>query len=182
MLDQPPLPALDASRFAEIFAEYQVALFRYLRARTNNTADADDLTSETFLRAWRFRDKYVEKGVILSWLFTVARGTLIDWARGKRSRCIPKTLSLNDKDDETGRQIEPVCSWSQDEFTAVDDDDWMAEVLTKHVTPMQCKVIVMSELGFEGEEIAEAMGMRYGAIRALKMRGLRNLRGRMMSL
>src|SRR5262245_34109277 len=76
MLDQPPLAALDESRFAEIFAEYQVAVFRYLRARTNNAADADDLTSETFLRAWRFRDNYVEQGMILSWLYTVARGTL----------------------------------------------------------------------------------------------------------
>jgi len=178
MLYQPPPAALDPSRFADIFVEYRVAVFRYLRARTESTADADDLTSETFLRAWRFRDKYEEQGVILSWLFTLARGTLIDWARGKRRHRIPKTLSL-DTDDVTGRQIEPYCPWAQDEFTAVDDDDWMSEVLTQHTTPLQCKIIVMTELGFEGEEIAEAMGMKYGAIRALKMRGLRSLRRRM---
>jgi len=53
MLDQPPLAALDASRFADIFVKYRVAVFRHLRVRTDNTAEADSLTSETFLRLAR---------------------------------------------------------------------------------------------------------------------------------
>ena len=54
-------------------------VFAYVSYRTASRADAEDITSETFERALRYRDRYDErKGEPIAWLLGIARNCLYD--------------------------------------------------------------------------------------------------------
>jgi RNA polymerase sigma factor (sigma-70 family) len=54
-------------------------VFAYVSYRTVRRADAEDITSETFERALRYRDRYDERrGEPIAWLLGIARNCLYD--------------------------------------------------------------------------------------------------------
>jgi len=68
----------------EVYAEQLPRVFNFFRYRCGNLADAQDLTSTTFEKAWRGRDRYRrDKGAFSTWLFTIARNTAVDHYRAR---------------------------------------------------------------------------------------------------
>ena len=71
--------------FHALFDAQYAAVYRYLAHRLGDASTAEDLASETFLRAYRARDSYVP-GSPRAWLFTIATNLLRDHARGLARR------------------------------------------------------------------------------------------------
>jgi RNA polymerase sigma-70 factor (ECF subfamily) len=68
-----------------LYAEHLPQIYNFFRYRVRNRADAEDLTSVTFERAWRARDRYRrDRGAFGAWLFTIARNLAVDHYRGRR--------------------------------------------------------------------------------------------------
>ena len=68
----------------EVYAEQLPRVFNFFRYRCGNVADAEDLTSITFEKAWRGRDRYRrDKGAFSTWLFTIARNAAVDHYRAR---------------------------------------------------------------------------------------------------
>jgi RNA polymerase sigma factor (sigma-70 family) len=64
----------DPARFGDVFEEHFDIVFRWARARSGLDA-AEELASETFLRAFARRDEYrPERGAMRTWLFAIALG------------------------------------------------------------------------------------------------------------
>src|SRR5512137_2709287 len=53
-------------------------LYNFALRMTNNSADADDLLQETFLKAFRFWDKYEQGTNIRAWLFRIMKNSYIN--------------------------------------------------------------------------------------------------------
>jgi RNA polymerase sigma-70 factor (ECF subfamily) len=73
--------------FAEIAADQLDAVYRYLVYLTGDRAAAEDLTAETFekaFRSWRRFDP--RRGAPRTWLCSIARGIAIDWFRAEQRR------------------------------------------------------------------------------------------------
>jgi RNA polymerase sigma-70 factor (ECF subfamily) len=62
----------------QVFARYVDPVHRFIYARVGNREDAEDLTSEVFLKATRLLDSQRPEASIATWLFTVARTVLAD--------------------------------------------------------------------------------------------------------
>ena len=68
----------------DLYAEQLPRVFNFFRYRCGNVADAEDLTSITFEKAWRGRDRYRrDKGAFSTWLFTIARNAAVDHYRAR---------------------------------------------------------------------------------------------------
>jgi RNA polymerase sigma-70 factor (ECF subfamily) len=68
----------------EVYAEQLPRVLNFFRYRCGNAADAEDLTSITFEKAWRGRDRYRrDKGAFSTWLFTIARNAAVDHYRAR---------------------------------------------------------------------------------------------------
>jgi RNA polymerase sigma-70 factor (ECF subfamily) len=77
----------EAGHFAELYRAYTYPVFNYCLFRVSNRAVAEDLTADTFERAWRARDRYrPERAAFSTWLFTIARRVVIDWQRRQARR------------------------------------------------------------------------------------------------
>jgi RNA polymerase sigma-70 factor (ECF subfamily) len=66
----------------QVFSRYLDPVYRFLYSRLGNREDAEDLTSEVFLKATRQLDSERAEASVAQWLFTVARTVLADhWRR-----------------------------------------------------------------------------------------------------
>jgi RNA polymerase sigma-70 factor (ECF subfamily) len=85
-LDAPPLVS-GRPAFAEVAAEQLDAVYRYLVYLTGDRSAAEDLTAETFekaFRTWRRFDP--RRGSPRTWLCKIARTAAIDWFRAETRR------------------------------------------------------------------------------------------------
>ncbi|HEX7880299.1 MAG TPA: sigma-70 family RNA polymerase sigma factor [Candidatus Eisenbacteria bacterium] len=68
-----------------LYEEHLPQIYNFFRYRLRNPADAEDLTAETFEKAWRARDRYRrDRGAFGGWLFTIARNLAVDHYRARR--------------------------------------------------------------------------------------------------
>ena len=58
--------------FAELVGRFETRIFNFLRRRTTVATDAEDLTQDTFMRAWERIGQYEPGRRFSTWLFTVA--------------------------------------------------------------------------------------------------------------
>ncbi|HCH61609.1 MAG TPA: hypothetical protein DFR83_02310, partial [Deltaproteobacteria bacterium] len=69
--------------FQTLYRDTAAAVRARCRAVCGNHADADEALQETFLRAWRARDRFDGRHP-LAWLMTIARNTSLDIIRRRR--------------------------------------------------------------------------------------------------
>jgi RNA polymerase sigma factor (sigma-70 family) len=151
--------------FSALYRSSVASVYRYCWMRVDgHQADAEDLTSKVFLRAWQSIGQYDERGrPFLAWLNTIARNTVIDHLRrSNRTDLLDESLPASDDiADDVARRIE---------------HERLRGALGR-LTPEQRQVLIYQfVLGYRSDETAAIMGKRAGAIRALQMRALQALR------
>lgn len=94
----------DKEAFDKIYDLFFSKIYRYIFFRTKHNEEAEDLTSTVFLKIWQSLPRYrVRSGAKFStWLFQIARYTLIDYYRRRK-----KSVSLDEiKEEKTASGIE----------------------------------------------------------------------------
>ncbi len=71
----------DAQNASVLFKGDYQRIFRYILSMVQDTAEAEDLTQETFLRAYRRRDSLREEGAQTAWLYRIATHVSLDRLR-----------------------------------------------------------------------------------------------------
>jgi RNA polymerase sigma-70 factor (ECF subfamily) len=76
----------DAVAFGQLFGRHAQAVYTFCARRTADLALAEDLTSITFLEAWRRRDRVLSEdvGSALPWLLGVSNNVVRNARRGQR--------------------------------------------------------------------------------------------------
>ena len=74
-----------------LYTLYRADLYRYLCHLTHDAAEAEDLLSETFLRALRRLPTFRGDCAVKTWLFGIARNIWLESLRKRRD-----TVSLDD--------------------------------------------------------------------------------------
>ncbi|NTW23006.1 sigma-70 family RNA polymerase sigma factor [Candidatus Falkowbacteria bacterium] len=72
-------PALEV-----LVARYLPLVYGFILRAIGNASQAEDLTQEIFLKVWRGINKYDSDKSFKTWIFTIARRTLIDYFRKKK--------------------------------------------------------------------------------------------------
>lgn len=72
---------LEVGNAAVIFEGNYQRIFRYIMNMVRDTAEAEDLTQETFLRAYRRRDSLQDEGAQTAWLYRIATNICLDRLR-----------------------------------------------------------------------------------------------------
>ncbi len=97
----------------EIYDEYGKTIYQCVFQILHNRQDAEDVTSEFFLKLWQIADTYCFGGRHKRWLVTIARNMALDLLK-KRKR---EVLTLNE-DTEEGVSKEPADSVSTEDTVA----------------------------------------------------------------
>ena len=158
----------DAEAFGQVYDAYVDSIYRYLYYRVGSHALAEDLTSETFLRALRRIDSFTWQGKdIGAWFVTIARNLVTDHVKSSRFRLEVSTADMLDADraddgieDEVMRRLQ----------SAVLID------AVRQLKAEQQECIVMRFLqGLSVAETAKVMKRSEGAVKQLQLRAVRAL-------
>ena len=162
----------EAEAFGLIYDRYMDIVFRFIYFRVGNRQLAEDLTSDTFLRALKRIGSFTWQGRDLgAWLVTIARNLVADHFKSGRYRLEVTAGDVLDADrEDRGPEGSP-------EAVVVDH---MTNVTllsaVKQLNPEQQECIVLRFLqGFSVAETAQSMGKNEGAIKALQYRAVRAL-------
>ncbi|MDH3252952.1 MAG: sigma-70 family RNA polymerase sigma factor [Ignavibacteria bacterium] len=155
-------------------------LYNYALRTTNNTADADDLVQDTYLKAYRFWDKY-EKGTnIRAWLFRIMKNSYINRYRkevkepGKVDYDEVKDFYNTIRDDSVDSN-----DLQESVFGNLLDDD-VANAIAELPEDFRTVVILCDIEGLPYEEIAQFVECPLGTVRSRLHRGRKLLRARLM--
>lgn len=151
---------------------------------TGNHADADDLTQETFLRAYRFFDKYNRDMPFENWLYRIMSRVFIDELRKKpryKTQSLDQPLSFSAQGDRDvlleipDYDANPECALLSNEL-----DEHLQSALNSLSDDFKLTVILADIEGLSYEEIAETMCCSLGTVRSRLHRGRRMLRSKLL--
>ena len=153
------------------------SLYRFALYMSGNESDSQDLVQDTYLRAYRFFDKF-EKGTdCKAWLFTILRNTYINKCR--RDRRCPTMLSMTDM-EERGMELSDKFH-SEDEITGDMFGDEVYEAIAGMPDIYRTVVLLADVEDLSYKDIASVIGHPIGTVMSRLYRGRRILRQRLMS-
>jgi RNA polymerase sigma-70 factor, ECF subfamily len=161
----------DTEAFAALYDRYLETVYRYVYYRVGSRQLAEDLTSETFLRALRRIGTFTWQGRdFAAWLVTIARNLVADHFKSSRFRLEISTADIvaTDSGSETteGPEHTVMQAWT---------NAALLEAL-KRLNPQQQECLVLRFLqGLSVAETARIMGKNEGAIKTLQYRAVRTL-------
>ena len=158
----------DAEAFGLVYDRYVDQIYRYLYYRVGSHALAEDLTSETFLRALRRIDSFTYTGKdIGAWFTTIARNLVTDHVKSSRFKLEVSTADMLDADrGDDGIETQVI--------ERLRDAALLDAV--HRLKPEQQECIVLRFLqGLSVAETSGVMGRSEGAVKQLQLRAVRTL-------
>src|SRR5208283_800268 len=96
MLD---VKAGDDASFDFLLQKYRSPLVNFLYRMVRDTATAEDLAQEVFLRVYRARKQYTPSAKFTTWLFRIATNLALNSVRDNRYRKLETSLDAPVEDD-----------------------------------------------------------------------------------
>ena len=96
----------DQAAFEYLVQKYRRPMVSFMYRMARNTAAAEDLAQEVFLRVYRSRESYEASAKFTTWLYRIATNLAVNHARDTRHERPEVQVSLDEPDEETGTTIE----------------------------------------------------------------------------
>lgn len=169
--------------FVQFYDLYLDKIYQYIYLKVGSKEDAEDLTSDFFLKVWNLiqAGKISDYRTLKPFIYTVARNTIIDYYRRNNKN---KNISLeenvfNTEDDEGIKLKDTIIDEKTNLEKVIDQEIELKVVLEKmnHLKDEYREIIILKYLHeLSIEEIAEIMDKSKGNIRVLSYRAIQALK------
>ncbi len=150
----------------KLFAYIYTKIYRFIYYRINNKTEAEDLTGDVILKIAKALPR--QKGNFNSWIYKIARNTVIDFYRKNSVRKSKISVQEMPGDIPNGRK----------DFTEQILNEEALKKAMKFLTERQKEVIILKFIeGYKNGEIAKIIGISEGAVKLLQFRALKTMRG-----
>ncbi|HPG41651.1 MAG TPA: sigma-70 family RNA polymerase sigma factor [bacterium] len=165
------------TRFEDIAFEYMDSLYSTALRMTRNTQEAEDLVQDTYLRAFRFFDKFEPGTNFKAWIFKILTNTFIN--RYRKKVRTPQQIDLEkvtyglENEEESDLKVEWT-GYDEEKYAELFDDDIKSALAQ---LPEEFRIVVMlSDVeDFTYKEIAEIIDRPSGTVMSRLFRGRRML-------
>ncbi|MCP3742773.1 RNA polymerase sigma factor [Rossellomorea sp. BNER] len=89
---------MEHEKLTEWFDEYGEAILTYILLMVRDYQQAEDLTQETFIKAYRHQQQFEHKSSVKTWLFSIAHNVTKDYFRKKHPLQHYLGLTMDEKD------------------------------------------------------------------------------------
>jgi RNA polymerase sigma-70 factor (ECF subfamily) len=93
----------DDSAFDFLVQKYRRPIINFMYRMAHNTAAAEDLAQEVFLRVYRSRSSYEASAKFTTWLYRIATNLGMNYSRDTRHERPENIMNLDEPDEETGQ-------------------------------------------------------------------------------
>jgi RNA polymerase sigma-70 factor, ECF subfamily len=158
--------AHDHATWATLFDRHYPVLCRYAYARLGSSTEAEDVASQTFLKAYEAIGRYeYRERPMLAWLYTICRNL----ANKRRGGSWARSVDLAEADGAAAQTLEA------DFANRLD----LMEAVVKLKDQQRDVVLLRFALGMSLRETAGVLNTTEAAVHSLQTRALANLRLRL---
>jgi RNA polymerase sigma-70 factor (ECF subfamily) len=138
------------TQFRELYDQEYVPVYRAIRAVVLESAAAEDLTQETFVRAYRARNRYTPTAPPGAWLRRIGINLAISYLRRQKlARFLPARLYVTpDRRD----------------YDRAEARDVVEKALTALSPKLRAAIVLHYYEGMTREEIADVLGVPAGTV------------------
>jgi RNA polymerase sigma-70 factor, ECF subfamily len=168
----------DQSAFDYLVQKYRRPMLSFMYRMAHNTAVAEDLAQEVFLRVYRSRQNYEASAKFTTWLYRIASNLAVNHARDTRHERPENTVSLDEPDQETGLAMD-VADGSLTAEEAIVRRERLAAIRQRvQALPERQRVAVIMHKyqQMDYRQIAEVLKLSESAIKSLLFRAYETLR------
>ena len=161
--------ANDRAAFNEIVLRYKSKVYNYIFRMVHSALDAEDLTQETFIRAYLSIRSFQSRASLNTWLFRIATNLCIDYSR-KNKKVQGMTTSLSQEsegeDEETQRDIPDLAFDPQRMLMNKELGTRLNDALRELPEKLRTVVLLYDIEGLPYEEIASVIGCPLGTVKS----------------
>lgn len=143
----------ELAAFGIIYERYSRPIHRYVRRIMGNQAEADDVTQETFLRAFQNLSRLRDDSRLDSWLFSIASNLCFDLLRRRK---VISWLPLEQRHEERADGGDLLNSFVEGQL--------VQQALSRIPPKYAACLILRAVEGFSCDEIAEILKISKGAV------------------
>ncbi|HUR78531.1 MAG TPA: sigma-70 family RNA polymerase sigma factor [Acidimicrobiales bacterium] len=169
----------DKATFAADATPFMAAIYGAALRMTRNSADAEDLVQEAYLRAYRGYENFQEGTNLKAWLFRILTNTYINIYRAKQRR--PESVDLEEGEDfflynrVGGLEAAMANRTTEDTVLERITDEEVKGAVEALPENFRIPVLLADVEGFSYKEIADIMDVPIGTVMSRLHRGRRAL-------
>ncbi|MCF6411489.1 RNA polymerase sigma factor [Pseudalkalibacillus salsuginis] len=139
--------------FTEIYETYKKPIYTYLYRSTYNTHIAEELTHDTFIKAYKNLKHFRGESSLKTWLFTIARNTYLSY-QGKSSTKYETINQVHENWKSTDEGVESMI-----------ERDSILTILLSLTEKERTFILLRDQHGMSYLEIAEILDEKVGSVR-----------------
>ncbi|MHB0997957.1 MAG: sigma-70 family RNA polymerase sigma factor [Armatimonadota bacterium] len=170
----------DKRFFDELVQRYHRQAYNVAYRMTGNHADAEDLTQDTFVKAYRFFGNYKRDLPFDNWLYRIMSNIFVDWLR-RRPKVHFRSLDEPVRQEEGEATFDiPDTADGPEALTLSGELDSKMQTALDTLSPDFRMTVILSDIeGLSYEEISDVMKCSIGTVRSRLHRGRKLLRSRL---
>jgi RNA polymerase sigma-70 factor (ECF subfamily) len=155
----------DRQAYALLVEEYKSPIYNLAYRMTGNSEDSDDLTQETFIRAYQYLWRYNPRKKFFTWLYTIAFNLIKNHLRKNKKEKLSEELSASSLTDKNTSPEERLI-----------EDQEISSCLLRLEDELRALLIMKYQQELSFEEIAQITGKSLSAVKMRIYRGLEKLK------
>lgn len=168
----------DDAAFDSLVEKFRRPLIGFMYRMVGNSAVAEDLAQDVFLRVYRSRATYAAEAKFSTWLYRIATNLGLNHLRDTRNERTQVAVSLDEPDEETGKTVDVPDRAPGVEQQLMREERMLA--IRRHVQALperqRAAVIMHKYQEMDYREIARVLKMSESATKSLLFRAYEVLR------
>lgn len=165
----------ELASYGKLVELYKERVYRALTGILRNTHDAEDLTQEVFIKAYKHIGDFQQKSSFFTWIYRILVNTAIDF---KRKQARHRLISADDEKGGIDGLMDEALTPPKERFEAEKrEHSHLLKQAIDEMDPLHRTILVMRELeGFSYEEIADILKIHSGTVMSRLFNARRKLR------
>ena len=165
----------DVNAYEALVAAYEKNVYNLALRMTGNATDAEDMSQEAFLKAYRSLSEFRGDSKFSVWLYRIVSNVCLDFLR-KQKRRQAYSLSVEDDEGEEAQLDIPDIEQSPQELLERKLTREAVHQGLAQLPPDHRQILLLREIqGLSYEEISEALGLEVGTVKSRIFRARKKL-------
>ena len=172
----------DKEAFNELVKRYEKQVYNMAYRLTGNRDDAEDIASETFVRAYNAIRKFRGDSALSTWLFRITTNVYLD--ERKRRNAHPQSSlesCLETPDGPLKRQLEDSSPGPQEIAEEIERSELLQAAINARPEFQRVMIVLYHIQELPYEEIAKMLNMPVGTVKSRLNRARRALRDKLLA-
>jgi RNA polymerase sigma-70 factor (ECF subfamily) len=171
----------DDAAFSYLVEKFRRPMVSFMYRMTHNSAVAEELAQEVFLRVYRSRANYAANAKFSTWLYRIATNLAVNHARDTRHERPEVTVNIDESDEETGLTVDvPDTSLNAEQSILRRE---RLKAIKQHVQALperqRMAVLMHKYQNMDYKQIAEVLHLSESATKSLLFRAYETLRDKL---